>query len=93
MSAAVDTQDLEAKVKDMYRHVAQRPDDPFHFELGTPLPCASGTTRTGSRPYLAVPSSRSPVSGTSSTWPTSSRERVSSTSGAARAPWAGRRLI
>jgi len=37
MSAAVDTQDLEAKVKDMYRHVAQQPDDRFHFELGAPV--------------------------------------------------------
>ncbi len=34
MTAAVDTDQLEAKVKDMYRHVAQRPAGPFHFELG-----------------------------------------------------------
>ena len=34
MTATVDTDQLEAKVKDMYRHVAQQPDGPFHFELG-----------------------------------------------------------
>ncbi|CAN5357988.1 methyltransferase domain-containing protein [soil metagenome] len=34
MTATVDTEQLEAKVKDMYRHVALRPDGPFHFELG-----------------------------------------------------------
>jgi len=37
MSATVDTEELEAKVKDMYRHVAQQPHDRFHFELGAPV--------------------------------------------------------
>jgi arsenite methyltransferase len=33
----VDTQQLEAKVKDMYRHVAEEPSGAFHFELGAPV--------------------------------------------------------
>ena len=33
----VDTEELEAKVKDMYRHVAEEPDGDFHFELGRKL--------------------------------------------------------
>jgi arsenite methyltransferase len=37
MTVTVDTEELEAKVKDMYRHVAQRPHDRFHFELGAPV--------------------------------------------------------
>jgi protein-L-isoaspartate O-methyltransferase len=37
MTILVNTQELEAKVKDMYRHVAQQPHDRFHFELGEPL--------------------------------------------------------
>jgi arsenite methyltransferase len=37
MTATVDTEELEARVKDMYRHVAQRPGDRFHFELGAPV--------------------------------------------------------
>jgi len=37
MTATVDTQELEAKVKDMYRHVAEKPDGQYHFELGRPL--------------------------------------------------------
>jgi ubiquinone/menaquinone biosynthesis C-methylase UbiE len=36
-SAAVDTQELEAKVKDMYRHVAEEPQGKYHFEMGRPL--------------------------------------------------------
>jgi len=31
---SVDTEALEAKVKDMYREVAERPEGDFHFELG-----------------------------------------------------------
>lgn len=34
MSAAVNTQELEAKVKDMYRQVAENPHGEFHFEMG-----------------------------------------------------------
>ena len=37
MEATVDTQELEAKVKDMYRHVAEEPHGKYHFELGRPL--------------------------------------------------------
>jgi arsenite methyltransferase len=37
MTASVNTAELEAKVKDMYRHVAQQPHDRFHFELGAPV--------------------------------------------------------
>jgi arsenite methyltransferase len=37
MEASVDTQELEAKVKDMYRHVAQEPQGNYHFEMGRPL--------------------------------------------------------
>jgi arsenite methyltransferase len=37
MEAAVDTQELESKVKDMYRHVAEQPDAEYHFEMGRPL--------------------------------------------------------
>jgi arsenite methyltransferase len=37
MEASVDTQELEAKVKDMYRHVANEPHGDYHFELGRPL--------------------------------------------------------
>jgi SAM-dependent methyltransferase len=37
MEASVDTQELETKVKDMYRHVAEQPEGQYHFELGRPL--------------------------------------------------------
>jgi arsenite methyltransferase len=37
MSATVDVHELEAKVKDMYRHVAEEPGADYHFELGRPL--------------------------------------------------------
>jgi arsenite methyltransferase len=37
MEATVDTQELEAKVKDMYRHVAEQPQGSYHFELGRSL--------------------------------------------------------
>ncbi|MEK6273462.1 MAG: methyltransferase domain-containing protein [Actinomycetota bacterium] len=37
MTTAVDTQELEAKVKDMYRHVANEPKGKYHFEMGRPL--------------------------------------------------------
>jgi arsenite methyltransferase len=35
--ATVDAGELEVKVKDMYRHVAQEPQGDYHFELGRPL--------------------------------------------------------
>jgi SAM-dependent methyltransferase len=37
MEATVDTNELEAKVKDMYRHVAEQPEGRYHFELGRAL--------------------------------------------------------
>lgn len=37
MTATVDTEKLEAKVKDLYRDVAQQPQGAFHFELGEPV--------------------------------------------------------
>ena len=37
MITSVDTIELEAKVKDMYRHVAAEPGREYHFELGRPL--------------------------------------------------------
>jgi arsenite methyltransferase len=33
----VDVTELEARVKDMYRHVAEEPDGDYHFELGRSL--------------------------------------------------------
>jgi ubiquinone/menaquinone biosynthesis C-methylase UbiE len=38
----VNVEELELKVKDMYRHVAERPQDRFHFELGAPVALAVG---------------------------------------------------
>ena len=35
--AKLDTQELETKVKDMYRHVAEQPEGKYHFELGRSL--------------------------------------------------------
>jgi len=37
MEAAVDVNELETKVKDMYRHVAEEPEGKYHFELGRVL--------------------------------------------------------
>jgi arsenite methyltransferase len=34
---ALDTQDLERRVKEMYREVAEKPFNEFHFETGRPL--------------------------------------------------------
>ena len=36
-AAGVDAGELEAKVKDMYRHVAEQPHGDYHFELGSSL--------------------------------------------------------
>lgn len=33
----LDTVDLERRVKDVYRHVAEHPDEQYHFEMGRPL--------------------------------------------------------
>jgi arsenite methyltransferase len=37
MATTVDTVELETKVKEMYRQVAQEPDGDYHFELGERL--------------------------------------------------------
>ena len=37
MASLVNAEELTAKVKEMYRQVAERPDGRFHFELGRPL--------------------------------------------------------
>jgi len=37
MATTVDTVELETKVKEMYRHVAQEPGGDYHFELGERL--------------------------------------------------------
>lgn len=37
MPTIIDQQDLEAKVKEMYRRVAQEPQGAFHFEMGRAL--------------------------------------------------------
>ena len=37
MESAVDVRELETKVKDMYRHVAEHPQGKYHFELGRSL--------------------------------------------------------
>jgi arsenite methyltransferase len=36
-TATVDVEELEVKVKDMYRHVAEEPQGHYHFELGRSL--------------------------------------------------------
>jgi arsenite methyltransferase len=36
-TSALDVQDLERRVKDVYRHVALQPDRTYHFEMGRPL--------------------------------------------------------
>ena len=42
MPVTVNAEDLETKVKEMYRHVAQQPGDRFHFELGAPVALRAG---------------------------------------------------
>jgi arsenite methyltransferase len=37
MTIHVDEQALERRVKEVYRHVAQRPQDTYHFEMGRAL--------------------------------------------------------
>jgi len=37
MSVNVDVQELETRVRDMYRHVAREPGGAYHFEIGRPL--------------------------------------------------------
>jgi SAM-dependent methyltransferase len=42
MATTVDVKELETKVKDMYRHVAEEPDGEYHFELGRTLAARLG---------------------------------------------------
>lgn len=58
MSATVDADVLEAKVKDMYRRVAREPDGDFHFELGEKVAIRAGydPERLASVPATAVDS-------------------------------------
>ena len=42
MTVTVDRDQLEAKVKDMYRQVAEEPRGEFHFELGEPVALRAG---------------------------------------------------
>jgi ubiquinone/menaquinone biosynthesis C-methylase UbiE len=37
MTTKVDVDELETKVKDMYKHVAESPEGKYHFEMGRPL--------------------------------------------------------
>ena len=73
MAATVDTDELEAKVKDMYRHVAEEPEGDYHFELGRGLAISSATRPRSWGTFPRGRSSRSPASATSSTWPSCSR--------------------
>ena len=58
MTATVDTEELEAKVKQMYRDVAEHPDGAFHFELGQSVALRAGyaAERLASLPPSAVES-------------------------------------
>jgi arsenite methyltransferase len=58
MTVTVNTEELEAKVKAMYRQVAQQPQDRFHFELGAPVALRVGydADRLGDVPKGAVES-------------------------------------
>lgn len=80
----LDTQELEQRVKEMYREVAEDPHKEFHFETGRALASGSGTRPRSSTRSQAPRSTRSPESATTSTWPRSSRARRSSTLEAAR---------
>jgi arsenite methyltransferase len=57
-TSTVDTELLEAKVKDMYREVAEHPRGSFHFELGERVAAAVGyeTGRLAGVPLEAVES-------------------------------------
>jgi len=58
MTATVNVEELEAKVRHMYRHVAQQPLDRFHFELGAPVALRAGydAARLAAVPVGAVES-------------------------------------
>jgi arsenite methyltransferase len=58
MTVTVNAEELEAKVKEMYRHVAEEPGDRFHFELGAPVALRVGyeAARLANVPSPAVES-------------------------------------
>ena len=71
MTILVNTEELEAKVKDMYRHVAQQPRRPVPLRARRRRSLsAPGTTPTGSPTCPPGRWSPSPGWATSSTWPT-----------------------
>ena len=65
--AIVDSRELETKVKDMYRHVAEQPEGKYHFELGRALAERLGYPSDVLGRIPQVRASRSPASATSST--------------------------
>ena len=77
-SATFDPKDLEAKVKAMYRKVAEEPRREFHFEMGR----AMAERLPISTVYRPSPSSPSPASATTSISPISKTVRLWSTSAA-----------
>jgi hypothetical protein len=69
--ATVDAIELETKVKDLYRHVAEQPHGAYHFETGRALAERLGYPADLLDRIPARRSSPSPGSATSSTWPIS----------------------
>jgi hypothetical protein len=57
--ATVDAIELETKVKDLYRHMAEQPHGAYHFERGVRWPNALGTRPTFSTGFRAKRSSPS----------------------------------
>jgi len=69
MATTVDVQELEAKVKHMYRQVAEEPGGAYHFEMGRSLASASAIQATSSIGFPRLRSSRLRASATSSISP------------------------
>jgi hypothetical protein len=76
----VDTRDLERRVKDMYREVAEEPLKEFHFETGRPLAERLGYP---SVELDAIPAEAIDSLATTSSSPASNGARSSSTWAAA----------
>jgi hypothetical protein len=73
MSARVNADELATKVKEMYRHVAEKPHASYHFELGRQLAVRLGYAVDILDRIPAERWSPSPASATSSTLPASAR--------------------
>jgi arsenite methyltransferase len=71
--ATVDAIELETKVKDRYRHVAEQPNGAYHFEAGHALAERLGYPADLLDRISGEAIESSPGSATSSTWPTSAR--------------------